>query len=201
VNALAGVLDRPDLILVGPDQIGDSAFVQGPLVNFAKAGSSVAVFEQKRPSVLAAYILARRQPAASGAVRFRPGHPLFAGLEEGDLTSWLTSDVELLWAIQLPPDEPALELAWWPREIPGEQPAPVDALLVTKSLGRGRVVLCQLLLGGWDEDARSQLFLGNLLSYLSTRPEPTPPPSRRPEARPVAPTTVPTITIPAGVKP
>ena len=43
-------------------------------------------------------------------------------------------------------------------------------------------MLCQLPLGPWDEDPRSQLFLGNLMSYLATRPEPTPPPSRRPNA-------------------
>jgi len=200
VDGLAGVMDRPNLILVGPDRIDDSAFVQGPLVNLARAGSSVAVFEQKRPSVLAGYTVTRREAALAPGVRFRTGHPLFAGLDEADLARWITGDAGTLWPVQLPADEPALELAYWPREVAGEQPAPIDALLVTKSLGRGRIVLCQLPLGPWDEDPRSQLFLGNLMSYLATRPEPTPPPSRRPETRPAAAPTVPTITVPPGVK-
>ena len=61
--------------------------------------------------------------------------------------------------MQLPADEPALEIAFWPREIPGKEPVPIDALVVTKTLGKGRIVLCQVPLGPWQSDPRSQLFL------------------------------------------
>ena len=105
-------------------------------------------------------------------------------------------------ALRLPVDEPALEIAFWPREVRSEEPAPIDALLVSKTIGRGRVVLCQIPLGPWESDPRSQLFLADALDYLLSRPEPTPPPSRRtrPE-KPAALPPVPTIPLNPGVSP
>jgi len=199
VSDLSKVLDRPDMILVGANQIDDSPFSQGPLVGFANAGTSVAVFEQKRPERLMEYPLARR--ALPADIRFKTGHPLFDRLSPDDLQSWVAGTSGELWAVQLPADEPALELAWWAPEALGDQPRPIDALVVTKSTGDGRIVLCQVPLGPWGEDPRSQILLGNLLSYLATRPEPTPPPSQRHQEQPPAPQTIPTITIPNGANP
>lgn len=196
---LSKVLDRPDMILVGADQIDDSVFSQGPLLGFAHAGASVAVFEQRRPERLVKYALARRElPAAIG---FKTGHPLFDGLLPEDLQSWVAGAAAEVRAVQLPPDEAALELAWWPPEVPVDRPRPIDALIVTKTTGDGRIVLCQLPLGPWGEDPRSQVFLGNLLSYLATRPQPTPGPSQRHQEPPPTPRMIPTILIPNGANP
>jgi hypothetical protein len=106
-----------------------------------------------------------------------------------------------LWAVQLPADAPVLEIGYWPRETPGREPVPIDALLAVKATGRGRIVLCQVPLGRWATDPRSQLFLRNALAYLATRPEPTPPPSQRKVALRVVPASVPTVTIPPGGRP
>ncbi len=196
LSGFTNVLDRPDMILVGANQIDESAFSQTPLAEFAAAGTSVAIFDQESPERLAGYALVRREPRAG--FRFKLEHPLFERLSSDDLHSWLAGRSEALWAAQLPPDEPALELAWWPPESPGDYPRPIDALIVTKTTGAGRIVLCQLPLGRWGEDPRSQILLGNLLSYLATRPQPTPPPSERRPAPSPAPRKTPTIVIPGG---
>jgi hypothetical protein len=199
VNDLKKVFDRPDIILIGEDQIDDSLFSRGPLVGLAGAGTSVAIFEQKRTERLPDYPLARRELPAD--VRFKTRHPLFERLTIQDLHSWVGGTSGGLWALQLPPDEPALELAWWAAESSGDQPRPIDALMATKTTGNGRIVYCQVPLGSWDQDPRSQIFLGNLLSYLATRPEPTPRPSERHPEPPPTPQTVPTIPIAIGANP
>ena len=200
VDDLSRVLDRPDAILVGADRLDASPFAGASLLNFARAGSSVAAFEQTRPDRLAEYPLGKRQRLAD--LQFMADHPLFDRLEPADLQSWANAQPSdgaaggrPVRPVQLPADEPALELAWWPREAAGERPVPVDALVVAKSIGRGRIVLCQLPLGRLDRDPRSQLFMGNLLSHLATRPQPTPPPSERAVKAERKPTSVPTIDV------
>jgi hypothetical protein len=186
---------RPDILLIAPDQIGDDRFEHAPLLGHAGAGASVGVFPQPRAVELAGYPLARR--ALPKAFEWRTAHPLLIGLEIPDLQSVIESQSPAA-AIRLPADEPALEIAWWPREVPGDEPVPIDALLISKSIGRGRLVLCQVPLDSWKTDPRSQQFLANLLGYLATRPEPTPSPSHREVVIPVATAPVPTITIPSG---
>jgi hypothetical protein len=200
-SALA--LDRPDIVLVGRDALGPAPFEQSPLLALARSGASVMLFRQSRPERVAGYPLAPR--AAPRSLNWRERHPLFAVASPGPLDDLLRDGAEVT-AVRLPPDEPALELAWWPREAgsdvaAGAEPAAIDALVVTKSVGKGRLVLCQLPLGDWDDDPRAQLLLAGGLDYLLTRPEPTPPPSRRRERLPAAPATVPTITIPKGDAP
>lgn len=191
-------LNRPDIVLVGRDVLGESPFEQSPLLAQASAGASVMLFRQSRPPKVAGYRLARREVPRS--LEWRPEHPLFAGAGGEQLDDLLRDGAEVL-AVRLPADEAALELAWWPREVKGEEPAPMDALVVTKSIGAGRLVICQLPLGDWEDDPRAQLLLAGALDYLLTRPQPTPPPSQRPEPEPLAPAPVPTITIPGGDKP
>jgi hypothetical protein len=188
-----------DILLIGPDQVGDTPFGQTAILNQAQAGRSVLLFAQTRVRRLAEYPLLRRPRPAK--LEWRTEHALLTGLEAEDMQSWLSAGPRDVWAVQLPADEPALEVAYWPRETPGTEPVPIDALLVVKSVGAGRMVLCQLPLGPWGEDPRSHLLVRNALDYLVTRPEPTPPPSQRmPASKPAEPQ-MPSIPLSPGGKP
>jgi hypothetical protein len=172
---------RYDIVLVGKDTVEPSLFGQEGLASQASAGASVIVFAQQ-PQNLFGYSLAPRQTPARLA--WRDKHPLLAGLESADLDSWL-QDAGAVKAVRLPADEPALEVAWWPREVAGKKPVPLDVLLVSKSVGKGRIVLCQLPLGDWRTDPRSRIFLRDTLDYLLTRPQLTPGPSERVVTTPI----------------
>lgn len=186
---------RPDIIVVAPDQLPSQTLAQLPLIAHAEQGASILVLQQRQPPSVAGYPLQAR--AAPQMLGWREDHPLARQSHRWDVRKAPAT----LRAIQLPADEPALVIAYWPREVEGKEPAPIDALLVTKSIGSGRLVLCQLPLGDWAADPRSQLFLADALDYLAARPEPTPPPSRRPqpEPRPVA--QPPTLRVPSGANP
>jgi hypothetical protein len=172
---------RPDVVLVGADRLGTEMQGQTKLLNLARAGASVLVFRQTQPAALAGYRLSRRTAPAEWA--WREDHPLAR-----QRRLWTASDRgPEAWAVRLPADEPALEIAWWPREVAGKRPAPVDALIVSKTLDKGRIVLCQMPLGPWQSDPRSQLFLVDALDYLASPVVPTPPPSRRPRGVQAAP--------------
>ena len=198
-------LERPGVILIGPEALDASPFDQAPLIELARAGASVMAFRQTGMRVLAGYPLSTR--AAPPAIEWERRHPLLARFEEADLASWLESwrregSGNLTGVMELPADEPAMAVAAWdgvPRAA-GDPPGPVTALLMTRTIGKGRLVLCQMPLGDWRTDPRAQQFLSNALDYLVSPPEPTPRPSerRRPDERPTAP--VPTITIPSGDK-
>ncbi len=184
---------KADMILIGADQLAADGMQQSPLIEQARAGASVMFFAQKIDR-LADYALADRSLPAE--LKWRRDHPLLSSLDADDLASWL-SDRKTARAVQLPKDEPALEITYWPRKAPGDEPAPIDTLLVSRSTGGGRIVLCQLPLGRFDADPRSQLLLCNAIDYLLTRPEPTPPASRRPVPKLVpTPATVPSISYP-----
>ena len=175
----------PNILIVGSDRLGTDSADQQKLLDLAGAGAGVLVFNQTRPSTLAGYRLVRRAPPAK--LDWQRDHPLTAPLRWFD-RSHHAGDV---WAIRLPADEPALEIAAWPREVAGKEPAPIDALVVSKNVGKGRIVLCQIPLGAWQSDPRSQLFLADALDYLASPVVPTPPPSRRP--RPFEPVPVPSV--------
>ena len=170
-------LSRADLVLVGRDMIGTGPFVQVPLLWQSRSGCGVMIFAQTRSENLAGYPLARW--AAPSQLRWRSDHPLLADLEDADLQSLLQGRTDA-WAVRLPVNEPALEIGWWPGEVPGvTTEVPIDALLLTKTTELGRLVLCQVPLGACENDPRSQIFLRNSIDYLLTRPQPTPPPSGR----------------------
>ncbi len=162
-----------DIIIVGQDQLTERPFGQATLVGHAQDGASVLVLRQTHVKTLAGYALQKR--ALPEKLTWRDGSVLLQHLRARALAK--NDDA---WAIQLPADEPALELVYWPREVAGKEPTPIDALMVSKTLGRGRIVLCQIPFGDWKGDPLAQLFVGDSLDYLCTRPEPTPPPSRRP---------------------
>ena len=172
-------LTRADVILVAADEINTAAgsFSQVPLVGQAEAGAGVMIFAQPKAKVLAGYGLARR--ALPTTMRWRHEHPLLGRFGPGDLSSWLAGPPMTLPSVQLPADEPAYEIAYWPPEVAGDAPVAIDALLVTKTVGVGRIVLCQIPLGPWATDPRSQMLLANAVRYLLTRPVPMLPPSRR----------------------
>lgn len=165
----------PDVLIVGSDQLDADTGRQQKLLGLAAAGANVLVLNQTKPAVLAGYPLARR--AAPAKFAWQEDHPLAESLRWFDPARGKGD----LWAVRLPADEPALEIAWWPREVAGKNPAPIDALVVCKKAGRGRLMLCQVPLGSWRHDPRSQLFLVQALDYLASPVVPTPPPSRRPK--------------------
>jgi hypothetical protein len=172
---------QAEIILVGEDQLDDSTFGQSAVVALAEAGASVMVFRQEKIWQLAGYPLSPRPMPTKLA--WKLDHALFNQLSEADLQSWLattaTTQPSSLSAIQLPADEPALELAYWPRETPGKKPAPIEAAVIVKSVGTGRIVLFQLPLRDVQQDPRSQILLGNAIAYLLTSPQPTLRPSER----------------------
>lgn len=188
-----------DVIVVAADEFGDLLLSQSPLMSQVQAGAQAIVLLQHRPPMLAGYALSRRTVTTN--LRWRQQHPLFIGLDEADLKSWFPNQPGEGWAIRLPADEPALEVAYWPPDVAAKSPPPIDALLVVKAVGKGRLVLCQIPLGGWQDDPRSQLLLQNALDYLLTRPEPTPRPSDRLALIPASAPSIPTIKVPAGDQP
>jgi hypothetical protein len=182
----------PDVVLVGSDQLGPDAWQQSSLLHLAAAGTGVLIFQQSRPATLAGYTLIRRAPPARLA--WLEHHPLAS---ERALFDGVGKSADR-WAIRLPSDEPALEIAWWPAEIVNPRPVPLDVLLLLKAVGHGRLVLCQLPLGPWHSDPRGQLFLATALDYLLSPAQPTPPPIRRGKVVPPSPAEIPTITLPSG---
>ncbi len=192
-------LSGADVVLVGPDELRDAVFDQSPLIALSEAGATVVFFEQTRPRFLAGYALNRR--TARTRPTWRSGHLLMSGLRTGDPESWLDGLGQEVWAIELPADEPVLEIGYWPPVVEGSQPGPIEALLAVKAVGKGRLIMCQIPLGPWDTDPRTQQFLENVVSYVGTRPEPTPRPTERQVLRPAASQPVSTIAIPSGATP
>jgi hypothetical protein len=174
-------LSRSDLVLVAEYEIEKTSFSSNVLVDLADRGTGVLVFRQTRCEKLMGYPVNRRD--IPRRFEWRADHPLLTRLEPEDLASWFRGNRDAQWAIGLPTDEAALEIVWWPRVSPGTEPVPIDALLVSRRVGKGQVVLCQIPLGNWQSDPRSQLFLAGAMDYLLLRPEPTPRPSDRVKAK------------------
>jgi hypothetical protein len=148
---------RPDMMIVGPDQLGKKGEGQAKLMNLAMAGTSMLVLRQTQPDRLTGYPLVRR--VLPPKLAWQSDHPLARHLP---LCVTPSTGHEAV-AIQLPADEPALEIAWWRRETPGTEPVPIDALAVVKARGKGRLVLNQIPLGPWQRDPRSHLVLADAL--------------------------------------
>jgi hypothetical protein len=166
---------KPDVILVGQGMLGDLLLEQSSLNSLASAGASVMIFQQTRPARVMQYPLQQRQP---GQLAWRLNHPLLSGLSESDLQS-LVDPSRDLWVLRIPTDGAALEIGYYPPQVSSRLPGPIDAVVMTQTVNRGRVVLCQIPLEDWATDPRSQLILRNTFDFLLTRPEPTPRPSER----------------------
>jgi hypothetical protein len=168
-------LDRPDVLIVAPDQWPTSPLAQIALEPLAKSGAQIILFRQSKIDRLVGYGVAQRQ-TADGLI-WRTDHPLLGGLDADTLSAW-TAEAPAQ-TIQLPPDESALEVGYWKPETSTKLPTPIDALIITRTIGTGRIVFCQLPTDDWQNDPRPQILLHNMLAYAMIRPEPTPPPSQR----------------------
>jgi hypothetical protein len=183
---------RADVVLVGQNMLNGSPFDQGPLAALTESGTSVMAFHQSPADRLFGYPVASRN--APAALQWREDHPLLSGFADGDLQAWI-GERATLDPVELPADAPALDIASYPRETPGKMPAGIDAMALTKTVGKGRLVLWQIPLGNFSDDPRSQMLLANAIDYLLTRPEPTPPPSQRPTTQPFAAIEVPMLNL------
>ncbi len=162
----------PDVLIVAGDQLRDEPFEQAALVNLAEAGAGVLVLRQTQATSVAGYRLKRQ--TAPEQLTWRMDHPVGRHLE---LIGSVGGNADC-WALELPADEPVLVIAGWLRAgVAG--PSGTCALVAVKKINKGQIVFCQMPLGPWATDPRSQLFLADMLDYLTLRPEATPPPSRR----------------------
>jgi hypothetical protein len=189
---------RPDIVLVGPEMLQSDLFDQMPLMALARSGASVMIFRQTRCAMLAGHPVIERRPP--GRVQWREAHPLLLDFEPEDLQSWVDPDAEQH-PIRIERDEPVLKIGCDPSEVGESHAESFDVVLLTQTIGRGRIVLCQVPLGDWGSDPRSQLLLRNAVDYLLMPPQPTlpfenPPPSELTKKR----TTISTIPVsPGGV--
>jgi hypothetical protein len=183
----------PDVIIVGPEMLpmdGGAGRVgsttvggQQELLERARGGASVIILAQKAPGVVAGYGLGLH--AVRMPLEMVEAHPLVQGFTRDELQGWAAeaADDGAIAAIQLPANEAAQEVLYWPAEAGVHPPAPLDALIVTRTMGAGmkagRIVYVQLPMRDWDEDPRVMMLLANLLDYCATRPQPTPAPADR----------------------
>jgi hypothetical protein len=197
-------LRSPDVLIVLPNAIPPSVLNADPLLDLARGGANVLVLEQRRARGVAGYEISPR--VAPKNVVWRGRHPLLVGLDPIDVDRLLKEqpvgdragadarpaqkETKTV-ALRLPVDEPALEIISWPQEAQGDPPGPLDCLLATCSVGKGRIVFCQLPFTSFDRDPRALLLLNNALNYFQTRPESTPRPSERKLPPTAAPSTAP----------
>ncbi len=188
---------QADVLLVAPGAISQSPLRQGRLIDQAIHGASIAVLCQEGKNIIGYRLIQR----PLGALNYRENHPLLADMDAAACGALFHIATEVR-AIALPTDEPTLDIVAFGRETPGSNPVPIDALLVTKTIGKGRIVLCQCPLPAPDQHPLSQIFYNNLLNYLLTRPEPTLKPSeRQPATKPAVPKPAANILPLAGDKP
>jgi hypothetical protein len=174
-----------DIVIVGPDALSNGLFEQAPLQALNQTGTAVAVFLQPRVDRLLGFQVVTR--ASSREFAWSTKDPLLRGFEADDLPrswerGWEGDAIKAFRALRVAETDAAIAVVNWPAQLqPGLQtaaahsPAAVDTLLLSRSGGKtgpGRIVLCQMPLGDWKTDPRSQLMVGNVLDVLVS---PTPP--------------------------
>jgi hypothetical protein len=161
--------ERPDIVLVGANQLDDSPFSQGFLIEQANAGAGILILEQSRVDRLIGHaIVSRPRPRM---LRWNVENPLLADLNEDDLSSWVDDLPRDVAAVRLIADRSVTPVAGLPGEPVGtDDPACSDLLLLIQRIGRGRIILCQLRLGTCKTDPRTLVLLGNALACLSAAP-------------------------------
>lgn len=180
-NTLA--LLQSDLIIVESDALSARGDWQSILLRQAEQGAGVLVLPQRGITRLFGYALIPHDDRAK--LSWQKDHPIRASLTEQHLTHWTSAALNANNSIALPVDESALEIAYWKPAVTGSEPIPLDALLVEKQLGLGRLLLCQIPARPDSGDPRSVYLFHDLLAYLTTRPIPTPSPRfRRQESNP-----------------
>jgi hypothetical protein len=162
---------KQKMILVGENQLGENDPAIETLQALARGGASVLVLKQTVAPRLWKYDCTMRDVTG---YTFAADHPLLRHLP---IEAWSTllNDPPRQAALSLPADEPALAIVHSPIEAKRINVAPLDSLLVSRTIGDGRLVFCQLPLNDAATDARQQQLLVNLIEYARTRPQPTPP--------------------------
>lgn len=179
LNTLA--LAEPDFILIGENQLPANPLADDVLMRQARRGAGVAVFLQSsRENVLGHPTVLR--PAGSALV-MRSRLLRFDPLAEADLSAWAAPHGELR-AIRLRADDPAVPLVTLSDESNKEIPALTDALIASISVGKGRILVCQLPVGAWQQDLRGEMFLAGMLDYLLSPAEPGKEELSEPAAKP-----------------
>jgi hypothetical protein len=162
-----------DVVVIGTDMLTNASFEQGPLIDLSRAGTAIGVFRQPRADQVLGYPLAPR--AMPDRFAWETDDPLLRGFTDDDLHSW-----ELGWrsenearAIRVGAWDAAETIVHWRAE--GQRARWLslaratqssDALLNSRAGPGGRLVLCQMPLGDWQTDPRSQVLLGNVLDVL-----------------------------------
>ena len=183
---IAGLSDlqlaSPDILIIGQDALGD-VLAQDDLLDRACAGANIVVLAQNRTKQTVGYALGDHSTRAALAMAQR--HPLLIGFTLEDMQAWARCR-DALRAVQLPANEPAHELLYWPVETPGKEASPIDALAVTRTMApaqkgqpAGRIILFQIPLSDWRDDPRGSMLMANILEYTVTGAQPTLPPGER----------------------
>ncbi|CAN5476293.1 hypothetical protein BH10PLA1_BH10PLA1_06560 [soil metagenome] len=179
LKAAGATFDRADnnlltakqkIILFGENQLGDKDPAIEMLQALARGGASVLVLKQTAAARVWKYEYSMRDVTG---YTFAADHPLLRHLPT-EAWSTMLNDPPRQPALSLPVGEPALAVIHSPVEAKTVSIAPSDALLVTRTIGDGRLVFCQLPLNDAATDARQQQLLVNLIEYARTRPQPTP---------------------------
>ena len=167
---------QADIVIVGPESLHDRLFEQAPLAALIRSGAAVAVFRQSSVTQLLGVEVASR--ALPEHFSFPVDVSLLSGLDaevlQGWERDWKRLNPSVLRALRVPEREDSGALIKWPAGAQGGAPPALlqsgarDALLLSREgqAKGGRLVLCQMPLGDWSTDPRSQLFLGNLLDLL-----------------------------------
>jgi hypothetical protein len=168
-EALDLQLRRPNLILVGPNRLDDSPFAQGPLIDQARAGAGVLILQQSNINRVNGNAVVHRARPANLVWQY--DHPLLNGFNRDDLDSWSSELPPELSAVRILRESTVVAVASWPSD---GQSRYNDTIISSQTVGRGRIVLCQLPLGSWQTDPRAILFISNALDYLCSPSEPMP---------------------------
>jgi hypothetical protein len=188
------LLRQTDVLIVGPDELKSSPLQQPALLPMASKGCQIIILRQRDVTTIAGYHLSQREVLSN--LIWTTDHPLLAHLDTDTLQTWIGNTTTP--AIRVPAGDASLEVGYWKPEAHSQSPSPIDALLMTSTIGTGRLVFCQLPADDWANDPRSQILLRNILSYATTRPEPTPRSDQRTTQRVVRVIPQPNILAPVG---
>jgi hypothetical protein len=158
------------IIVIGENRLSAEDPAAAALQALARGGASVLVLRQ---SAAVRVLQFERADRDVSGYTVADEHPLLRHLPVEAWKSFLAEPVRQP-ALAMPKDLAAVELVHGPVEAETVTSAPLDVLLMTQTLGAGRVVFCQLPLDQPAADARQQQLILNLIEYAQTRPQPTP---------------------------
>lgn len=164
-------LTSPDFIIIGENQLAPNPLMDNMLIRQARRGAGVVVFRQAQRDRITGQVTVLR--AAQNPLAVKSEQLLPDPLTISDLNAWMSSAGGEIRALRVRVDSSALPLAYFVAET--LQGTSVDCAIVSLPTGAGRIVLCQLPMGDWRNDLRSQLLLSGILDYLVTPTEETKP--------------------------